>query len=1322
MPDLALSAKRFYRRLVGRHPKRTPEVAPTAADGAAAVAAVESWIGSTRLEGCGAGGLATGLGLAAAGRRVSVRLSGAELTSSLALLSDAAGRRLPLVVQAAGAGVHEAAHAAAASGAVLFFATDVQDAVDLTLLARRLAEDALTPAVVAMDGVETELSVQDVRLPPPEALRRYLGLAGELIHPPTPSQEMVFGKHRRRVPRWHDPERPLLHGAALGSEVSGLSAAGRRLFFDGHVSELLAAAAEAFEGELGRRPEALRTHHVEGARLLLVAEGAAVEPAEAVTVALRAGGVSVGTVGVRVLRPFPASGLLDVLRGRRGVIVLEPSASAGLGEAPLATEIRALLGKEAPAVASAFYGADGAPLEAADLAALARRMSAADADWGAPVQLGFDAANGSRYPKRQALDDALRRAYPETVRLGVRGAAGEAGFLPDDALVVAVRRRAGQRGFSREAAALLHRLLGGSLRARSALDGAWGSAGVDLVIRSQSVLRDPGNRVPANVAVCCGPAGPGDVLGEVADGGAVLIRGGCPPALARAAEERGLAVYSAAGDGDERLLGALAGVLGLAGLADVSLRKLLQARRQTLEDEGEEEVDRRLDELQEGFERVRRAAPGGAPETAPPPSEPPAAVRRLGRSEAPLADLPGFWGRTGVFYRGGREEPSSPDPFLATRTVPPFSSALTGLSPARTMLPAFDPEPCTGCGACWTACPDSAVTPVVVAPSVLLDDGMRRAKAGGRSVDKLRMVASKLAAEAGRALAAEGRGGPAGPLFDAAFAAVAGKMKLPEEKKSEIREAWEAVRDEIAGLPVAATPAFADLFSLALDPDACKGCGLCVAVCEPEALSAAPDDAGRTAAARALASYYAELPPPDDATVEKARRSPDVGPLAGALLAREGRDAVAGGHGAEPGSGTALALRQVLGTAAYHLRPPRSRRLEAITELKTKLAGAIHGGLSQALPDRDLDALARGLDALHRPDADLAELTARVETAFETERVDVSRTRRLVDAARALADLEWRLTRGEGGLGSAPFGLVLAGDELAGLTAFPANPFRVPVTVDRSGDAAALALGLLEGQADAAVDAARAMRRARLELDRPQEAERAAAELGELSWDDLDDEERAGCAPVFLVTTERAFGRHTLASLEALHASNLPIRVVLLIDSATEDSSYSGLDRKQTLPKRTEPLFVQSSVAGFTHLESAVAASLAHPGASFLRVLAPSPSRGRFPADATLDRAREQVAAGAFPLISSAAGQAPPADPSPPAPESARPEASPEAIEALERQHAAEIAALGREHQARLAAERARYQAETAQRVRRRLMELATGSGVRRSGEEEARP
>ncbi len=1099
-------------------------------------------LGSPRrgANGTTSGDLAAALGLQASGLRAAATLSGDQLIASLDLLAEAARRRLPLVVHLATGEDHRAYHAAASTGAIQLFAANAREAADLALIARRAAENALTPAVVAFDGAGTEAGGPALDA---ETVRRYLGRAGDVVRSPTPSQEMLFGRRRRRVPRWHDPERPLLTGARRGAGAEGPAALARRTCFEAHLPELLEAAFDAFAEETGRRYEALVAHRARGAKVLVVAQGAAVETAVAVADELRAGrGPKVGVVGIRALRPLAADRLAELLRGRRAVAVLERSEPAG-GATTLSAEIRSL-GEQEPWLTTAVYGLGGSPLNEADLAALCRELADRKADRRPLVYLGLGVPSAGGYPKRQAHLDALHRACPEIARLGLQA------------------------------------------------------------------------ETPASEPQAASAAG----------------------------------------------------------------------------------VDSTL----------------------------PAVVRRMAPSRSPLADLAGFADRAGAPGATGL----IPDPFLASGTVPPFASALSAvaLSAPETpssLLPAFEPALCTGCGDCWSGCPDSAVGPLVIGPAALLDEGMRRAARRGRSVDKLRMVKSKLAGTLGRTMAAaEEAGGGWGEILDATFEPLIDKMKLPDERKAQVSGAFLAVREEIATMPVARTAPFfengGDLFSLAIDPDACKGCGLCIAECEPRALTEAERSPERAAAARELWRLYEELPAPEDAAIERAGSHPDVGPLAGALLARPAREAMAAVH-LEAGSGEALAARQVLGMATTALAPARRELLVEVEDLRGKLSAAIHEELSQALPDRDLDALARGLEALEQPDAELAELTERVETAFETERVDVPGTRRLVDAGRELADLAGRLEKGEGSLGRAPCAAVLAGTPAEWGGTFPDNPFAVPVTVATRG-AAALARGLLEGQLAQTIEIVRVLRRARAELERAgaRRGEEADAELG---WGDLDAGERTLCPPLLLLASEAALaGRELGATLAALD-TELPLKVFTFATASR--SSAAGTRTVELALSAGRALVAQSSVAHYDHLGQALGRTFAHPGSAFVRILAPSPARGGFGAGETLERARAAEAGGELALMISdpdeRAGRSlldllePPAAPDEAEPEAAAPvaELAPALavdVAELEQRHAAEMAALRGQYEAHVAQLRTGLKTEMAHQIRGKLMRLVAGA------------
>jgi len=1426
MADLLKGARELVRRGVGalagvEGPAVHPGTA-AALTGAEAVARVEEVCGALFPEGAtGRGRLAAAMGLAAAGERAAVRLEGSELSEAAELLGAAAERRLPLVVHwASGLDGFAPLHRAAGSGAVVLVAADAQEAADLALVARRVAEEALLPAVVAQDGPETWRSVQDLLVPELASVRRLLGDPDDTVHAATRSQELLFGRHRRRTARWHDPARPLAAGALQGPEVRALAAAGRRAFLDAEVAEVLGRAFEVFARETGRRHDALVAHRLERAGLVLVALGAAAATAGAVADRIRRDGPAVGVVGLRCLRPLPSERLAKLLCRVPAVAVLE-RLDAPLGEeGPLAGEVRAALSRYEERAGASANGAFGRPpsltaevrsalagegeeasaedlgqalaaearrhgrrvappvtsvlvpgvLRAADVASLLRNLGgsvsaglpgrAGGQDRGAarqpavgsggPIYLGV-AFEGEpeRYPKREVLRDALRSAYPEAAKLGLRARRPAPDVRPPGTVSVAVFR-SGDRlsDLTGDAAALLHAVTEGPVR--NVPDGSPATRGetradrLHWAPRGTPPLPDPGLDAPVDVAVWGGPGTPpASLVAHLAHGAALLIPTdsapdttdwwtALPQPVRDAVSVRGARLFTvdlAPDDPPELLLGALLGLLSHTGRLDAKPRKLLDARRERLAARSvpAEEVEGRLAALQAGLDRVRPlpAAELQVRRTPPPEAdEVPAAVRRA-VSEAPTAgrdtleSLPRFWDQVGVPWRRGGAAALTPDPYLATGTLPALSGALRDASPGRTLLPAFDPAACTGCGACWSSCPHGAVEPLVLGAAALLDHGMTLAKRRGAPADALRMAAGKLAAAVHQELAGSATGGAlCGELLDAAFARTIVKLPLPEERKAAVREAFAAVRDELATLPVARTAPFfegpeadekgsGELFALGVDPSACTGCAVCVAACEPGALAALPDTPVRTRDARRLLRLVEELPEPSERAVERARSHPEaarsLGALAGALLARGSRRILTAGDGAEPGSGEALAVRQALGAAAFHRAPVRRERLAALTALSEELAGAIHEGLSRSLPDRDLEALSRGLAALDRPEAELVELTGRIEAALsptgpssqEERRVDVARLRRLVAAAREVADLRLRLAA------SAPLGLVLDGGPAAWGATFPHDAFAVPVTVAPPGAAAAMARGLAEGAAREAVAAVRVVRTAKLALGAvtPSEAAKAAEEgkaLAGLSWANLEEVERGFATPVLLVASEDALAGE-LGGLVELLATDLPAHVLSLTRRAglwpAAKHDVAALVGGGS-PARPTPAL--TSVAHGDALDAAVAAAMARPAPTLLRVLAPSPARDGFPPAELLERARAALPAPAT-------GDGPAADPA---------AAERERAEAAERHHQEELAALRASYEARLAEESARDQASVrlalAQEVRARLLRIAT--------------
>jgi pyruvate-ferredoxin/flavodoxin oxidoreductase len=546
----------------------------------------------------------------------------------------------------------------------------------------------------------------------------------------------------------------------------------------------------------------------------------------------------------------------------------------------------------------------------------------------------------------------------------------------------------------------------------------------------------------------------------------------------------------------------------------------------------------------------------------------------------------------------------------------------------------------------------------VISAESLLNAGIDLANAAGKPADALRAVARKLAARVNKIVAASDKPpAGAGALLEEAWKPLLEKMDAPEARKASLIEALRAVVDEIGDLPVARTRLFFDepeqrssgsgeLFSLVVNPDTCKSPSVILSACEGRGLKAVRRTVENIEAARRLWDLRQRLPDTAGTTIERARQHPDVGPLAALMLSRHCQSAMAGGDGAEAGSGAKLALRQVLAVAEFHYQPRLQKHLEEIETLRRQLADRIRDVLADALPTKDLDALAEGLDLLGRADVELTTLSMKIDSAVTAGRVDVARLARLVDAARGLADLHWRLGQGPSGLGRARVSLAIAPGAVASLGgAFPFNPFQSPVLVDAAGETGQMARGLFEGQLRQAMAGFRLIRWARLELDRPNEAATAVEELAHLKFSDLTEDERQLCPPILVLGDDQSLGSRGLAQLAALLSCGRPVKVVVLSDMGGEADSGLSVDALGSYPAgrrfdlallallTRRASVVQTSTACPDHFATGVLAALAFDGPCLIHIHAPSPQRHGFVPERLHRQAKLAVESRAFPLL-----------------------------------------------------------------------------------------
>jgi pyruvate-ferredoxin/flavodoxin oxidoreductase len=250
---------------------------------------------------------------------------------------------------------HDDIYGALDTGWIMLFGKDAQQAADQSLILRRVTELSLTPGMNIMDGFLTSHLERTFYKHESELIREYLGSPDDTIDCPTEAQRTLFGPTRRRVPKMIDLTSPVLLGPVQNQEHYMQGVVARRNNFSEPILEFLEAAYKDF-GELTGRTYGLVTKYkTDDAETVFVSLGSAAENIEAAVDYLRqTRNASVGSIHINVIRPFPEAAVVEALRGKKNVIILERTDESLSPDNPLGRDIRTALSK-------AVQGAPGLP-------------------------------------------------------------------------------------------------------------------------------------------------------------------------------------------------------------------------------------------------------------------------------------------------------------------------------------------------------------------------------------------------------------------------------------------------------------------------------------------------------------------------------------------------------------------------------------------------------------------------------------------------------------------------------------------------------------------------------------------------------------------------------------------------------------------------------------------------------------------------------------------------------------------------------------------------------------------------------------------------
>jgi len=241
---------------------------------------------------------------------------------------------------------HDDFYAALDTGWTMLIARDAQQAADQAIILRKANELSLNPGMNIQDGMLTTHSERMYLAPEAELLREFLGAPDDQIDSPTPAQREIFGLRRRRVPQMMDLKNPVLLGPVQNQEHHMNGVVARRNNFNEPILGFLEQCYAEFGQLTGRHYGFLSEYKTADADTLFVSLGCAAENIEAACDYLREQrNAKVGSIHVNVIRPFPEAAVINALRGKQNVIILERTDEGLAGDNPLARDLRVAFGK-----------------------------------------------------------------------------------------------------------------------------------------------------------------------------------------------------------------------------------------------------------------------------------------------------------------------------------------------------------------------------------------------------------------------------------------------------------------------------------------------------------------------------------------------------------------------------------------------------------------------------------------------------------------------------------------------------------------------------------------------------------------------------------------------------------------------------------------------------------------------------------------------------------------------------------------------------------------------------------------------------------------
>ena len=1167
-------------------------------------------------------------GMAMTGLRAVNFSSGQGVAFMHESLYAAVGKRLPYVLNMGCRAItkvslnvhagHDDYHCIDDTGFIQVMAKNATEAADLNLIARKVAELSLTPAIIGQDGFLTTHLIESVLLPERELVAEFLGKADDLIDTPTPAQQMLYGPKRRRVPAIWDVDTPLLSGSVQNQDAYMQATAGQRPYFFDHIEAITEACLDEYAGLTGRRYQRVATFKAEDADYLILGMGSMIVQAEAVADYLReTRKLKVGVVNLTMFRPFPGDLLGHVLRGKKGIAVLERTDQPLAEDLPLMREVRATLMKcvengmsvaggtqayadyasygagDMPRLYSGCYGLGSRDLQPEALIGTIENMLP-DGAQRKFFYLSIDFARDPLNPKDEVHQQDIADKYPQIRELGVRGSENP-NLLPRGAITVRMHSVGGWGAITtgKNLAMTLFELLGWDIKANPKYGSEKkGQPTTYYLSAAPEPIRINCEYVYVDVVLSPDPAvfGHSNPLSGLKRGGFFIIQSNLGAetwasfplwaqkfivdneirvfhldAFQIAREEAGAAELQLRMQGIafQGAFFAASPTMANAGLTEDALFTAIEAQLQSkFGGKGARVVADNLRVVRRGYTELTEITDKQVGVTrkafVKKDAGLPIMLRQLpapdGTHLGKVADIHRFWEQTGHFYLTGKGNDNLVDPFIGASLVPAATGVFRDMTGIRFEHPEWIAENCTACGNCYVECPDSAIPGLVSSIGDVLATAINRIETSGTPTRFLRRAARSIEKKL-RALV-DAEGGFVRPLIDRAMDAVL--AETPEAERSGLAAEFTQLQIHLGGFQFAATKPYwsqkekkakgtGGLFSITVNPYTCKGCALCVTVCEDNALKMVTQTEDSVERLRRDWNTWLELPttPKEYSRIDSLDEK--IGALETLLLDKRNYGSMNCGDGACLGCGEKTAIHLFTSTVTALMQPRVAAFVEKLDDLILRLEQHMRVKLASAVDLTDAGAVVRAVESTGLHDLTLSNLANKLNADKPSQLLDPAWVKNTAQLLEKLKDLKWRYVEGPSKRGRAEMGIVNStGCTSVWGSTYPFHPYPFPWTSHLFQDSPSVAMGIFEGHMAKMADGFKAVRMAGQELAGDYLPDRDDDFFRRFNWQQFSADEWQLCPPVVSIGGDGAMYDIGFQNLSRALMSGMPIKVLVV--------------------------------------------------------------------------------------------------------------------------------------------------------------------------------